>query len=608
MKAGRGYFINKLITVIPVLILIVAVTTAYDYYFDLNDDVLMKDIIAGTYFTMPFSRNMQMLWPLSALISLLYRLVPHVAWYGIMLIVFQYASIIVIAYGISEILFGKEITAGKSISDGKSPQNAVRSLSVKRLAISLIVVLLLSSLMLYHLVFVQYTITVAMMCSAAAVLLCTADPGADVKDHIKNRVFAIVILTLAFWLRSEMTLLMIPFVGAAYVYGFSFEDKAFAKETRKKYIMVLGIIFIIMFLSWLVDNIAYSSRDWKAFRNMFDARTELYDYQVPFSYEGNESFYNEHRLSSEEAVLFENYNYGIDPEIDDATMHDVASYAGELRKRNENFKDKIKEKLRIYLYEITHLKEVPGSDHPWNTVALILYSSCILCTVLVGKIWEIWRIAALFAGRSAIWLYLLLGERTPDRITHSLYYIEITVLLALFARLIGKSLGDRSKTVRVLHIAVTVSLFLSGLCILIPGVHDTSYQKRIREEINAPYIELYEYMADNMQNMYLIDTYSSVSYSEKMFDDIAYVSKANSNTLGGWAAGSPTETKKLGSYGLTNMQEGLLKDNVYFVKDKDSDDEWLRQYYASKGTDIIVNTEKTIADKFEIISVTKMEN
>ncbi|MCR4990816.1 MAG: hypothetical protein K6A38_08140 [Lachnospiraceae bacterium] len=606
MKAGRGYFINKLITVIPVLILIVAVAIAYDYYFDLNDDVLMKDILAGTYFTTPFSRNMQMLWPLSALVSVLYRLVPHVAWYGIMLTVFQYASIVVIAYGICNILFGKEKTSGENASDEERRQDTANA--VKRLAVSLVIVLILSSLMLYHLVFVQYTITVAMMCSAAAVLLCTADPGVDIKTHIKNRIPSIVIITLAFWLRSEMTLLMIPFVGAAYVYGLSFEDKVFSKENRKKYGRVLGIIFLIMFLSWYADSVAYGSRGWKAFKNMFDSRTELYDYQVPFSYEGNERFYDEMGLSPEEAVLFENYNYGIDPEIDDGTMHHVASYAGELRERDENFKDKIKEKLRIYLYEITHLKEVPGSDHPWNTVALILYSSCILCTVLVGKIWEIWRIAALFVGRSAIWLYLLLGERTPDRITHSLYFIEITVLLVLFVRLIQRVKEDGSKVVRAIYRAVMICLFLAGLCILIPGAQDTSYQKRVRENINEPYIELFKYMADNTQNMYLIDTYSSVSYSEKMFDDIAFVSKANSNTLGGWAAGSPIEAQKLAAYGIENMEEGLLKDNVYFVKDMDFDDIWLRAYYKSKETDIVLGMEEIIADRFEIMSVTKMEN
>ena len=65
---------NRLIALTVTAILILFVGWRFDYYYDLNDDVLMKDILAGAYTGTPESRNIQMLWMISAFISLLYRM------------------------------------------------------------------------------------------------------------------------------------------------------------------------------------------------------------------------------------------------------------------------------------------------------------------------------------------------------------------------------------------------------------------------------------------------------------------------------------------------------------------------------------------------------
>ena len=54
--------------------MILAVGVFFDYYFDLNDDVLMKDILSGAYTGTPAGHNIQMLYPISAMISLFYRM------------------------------------------------------------------------------------------------------------------------------------------------------------------------------------------------------------------------------------------------------------------------------------------------------------------------------------------------------------------------------------------------------------------------------------------------------------------------------------------------------------------------------------------------------
>lgn len=99
--AGRTFcrrYQNWILTGLFLLLLLVFVGVRYDYYFDLNDDVLMKDILAGVYTGAPESRNIQMRWPISALISLLYRIAGTLPWYGIFLCLCHYGSIALIAH------------------------------------------------------------------------------------------------------------------------------------------------------------------------------------------------------------------------------------------------------------------------------------------------------------------------------------------------------------------------------------------------------------------------------------------------------------------------------------------------------------------------------
>ncbi|MDE7251051.1 MAG: hypothetical protein K2N82_14470, partial [Lachnospiraceae bacterium] len=80
-----GQWENWILALLAVLILGLLIGAFFDYYYDLNDDVLMKDILAGVYTGVPEGHNIQMLWPVSAFISLLYRLAGRLPWYGLFL-------------------------------------------------------------------------------------------------------------------------------------------------------------------------------------------------------------------------------------------------------------------------------------------------------------------------------------------------------------------------------------------------------------------------------------------------------------------------------------------------------------------------------------------
>ena len=62
-------------------------------------------------------------------------------------------------------------------------------------------------------------------------------------------------------------------------------------------------------------------------------------------------------------------------------------------------------------------------------------------------------------------------------------------------------------------------------------------------------VALYEYTASNPRDYFLLDVYSTVSFSERFFVEEEYVhSKANTQLAGGWIALSPLDAYKSGFY------------------------------------------------------------
>lgn len=88
-KNTYDFIISLLLTFVAVLFM------GYigDYFFDLNDDVLMKDMLSGAYTGAPEAHNIQMLYPISAFISMFYRVVRGFDWYGFFFFVYLPVSL-----------------------------------------------------------------------------------------------------------------------------------------------------------------------------------------------------------------------------------------------------------------------------------------------------------------------------------------------------------------------------------------------------------------------------------------------------------------------------------------------------------------------------------
>lgn len=588
---------NCILTLLFLGILLLVSAIRYDYYFDLNDDVLMKDILAGIYTGDPEGHNIQMLWLISALISVFYRVVRVLPWYGMFLCFCHFLSIGLIVH--RSLLLTEQMEAfGKKIRLLKG------FLFLTELFFAL-------SFLMPHLVCAQYTVTCSMLAAAAAFLFLTTDITLPAGAFIRRNIGTVLLVFLAYLIRSEMLLLLLPLICAAGVIKWSMEKKIFTREHMIKYLSVIGLILLSVGIGQGTHKIAYGSSEWQKFNEFFDNRTELYDFQILPEYEANKEFYESIGLTEMERELLANYNFGLDEEIDEDLVLKVADYAASIRQVErpflQNLLDSLKSDYRRMCYGPSHNE----SDYPWNYMVILAYVAVLVLSLMdrekkmpARTSSAALRLGFLFAVRMTLWLWLIMRDRVPVRIRHSMYFMELCILFAFGLILwIRMAADDRSrKTGSVAGVICLAAVLLYSVMALPFTIRSLDLDTQAKAERNLPYQELYQYLRQQSDDFYFIDVYSSVGYTEKMFVDVDN-SLANYDIMGGWACKSPLQRKKLAAFGISNMEEALLtQDNVYYVQENGADTKWLIRYYRDHGREITLIREKVLAG-FEIYSL-----
>ncbi|WP_029323184.1 hypothetical protein [Butyrivibrio sp. AE3004] len=614
---GKTKSLNSIITGLMTAAFAVVMGLLYAYYYDLNDDVLMKDLLSGVFTGEPCSHNIQMLYSISFFISLFYRIFRNADCYGIYLLLCQYISLFIILRFVSGNI--SKLILGKMGNNTALWKNALIHFFA---ALPLFAVVL--ALMPGHLVMVQYTYAVAMICAAAAVLF------SENKD-----VFAVILVILAFCTRSEMTLLMLPFVLLVPFFRYFDEN---GKNLKEQIIPVFAVV-VGLIVCELINFAGYSSKEWREFNSFFDSRTQIYDfYQIP-DYEENKVFYDSIQLKRSEYELLVNYNFGLDSDIDASKMAKIADYAKSISTK-EGILPAIKKNLPLYFYRLRSIGipqdyEYPMTDSPWNIVTGAMYVITFVLTFLYmsGKksmlftIWSsVWRLLILFGGRTLLWMYILVRGRDPIRITHSLYLLEITVLVItackMLVRLVKSAEEKKHDNSENRQNVEMVAHFFAGFCVLVffsvciryipEGAKIVKKECLGRDEYNRAYEELDNYFKEHGDEFFFVDVYSSVAYadmgytySQRMLHDTDN-SVSNSVLMGGWASKSPAEKQKLLYFCFDEpMEEAILEDKSYIVSDMDDDMEWIFNYYLDKDRYVTLTREDEVAGEFVIWKMTE---
>lgn len=554
--------------IIPAAIVIVTgivIALCTDLYYDMNDDIMLKEIISGQFTGKPSGYAIYILYPLAAGLALLSKLCPIVSWFGVFLV----ASIMVSAYFVLVRCW-----------------QIIPKLTGKLLA-SALLVLAFTGMALYPSLFVQYSFVAAMLSGSGGMLLITADGSLKKKEFLINNIPAIILIILGFMFRWQMVVLIGPMIIIAGLTGwFNGRDndyKPLSKENLLKFIYLAGIIIALMIASFGIHKIAYSVNGWKEFEKYNKVRTELYDFQKYYPlYEDYPELYNGAGITKEESLLLRNYNIAIDNSFDTKTLQTIVDY-NDKELGIHYIKTSVSGLLSEYKYRL--LSKV---DWPWTIAAWALYLICIVMALLYKRFENLIEIAALFMARTIGWFFPIIRGRLEVRVIDSFYICELLLLIGLLLIMLVKAL-KKEESKKSCKIAVIVIASILGIVFLVTSVTNIKKvinEKNRREEVNVCWEELQTYCDNHSENYYVLDVYSTVKYTQKIAGGKSRGLK-NREICGGWANNSPIYAQKLSNYGVDNLEEQIvLNDNIYFVAYANKDLTWLSDYYASKGTDI----------------------
>lgn len=572
------------------MIYVLILSVRFGFYYDLIDDVFMRDIMSGSYTGSPDGHNVQTLYALGAFISLLYRLYRDFPWYGIFLLLCQMGSLYLV--GVRLLNFCKKLTA--------------------KTGCAVFFTLFLWSVMLPHITASHFTFISAVLAASAIFLFITTPKELTVKQFLLQNIPSVLLVMLSYQLRREMLLLLFPFIGLAGLFRWSDEKKFFQRENYIKYGVVLLCIFAVMLVNRLLNFAAYGSGDWKEFLFFDDRRTVVYDYHLDIVTGGNHREYlSSIGLNDAQQELLSNYNFGLDETIDAELMSILADYAAS----DTAYAGTLPTVISDYIYRTLH-----ATDAPYNYLVILLYLGIAFTGGLAALTrketphrWAfLWKLPLIGITRTALWMFILIQGRYPDRITHSLYYAEALLLSGMLCMQLANWIqtekdapAKKNGIAAGSALAVSALLCLFFLSCLPQRVGAVSADLENRQAAHRQCQEITLYCRAHPENYYFEDVYSTVNSSQKMFRDVDNSLK-NYDIMGGWVCKSPLYYEKLEKFGIPSMEEGLLDgDNILFITSTDRDTDWLTAYYAEKGITVSMEQVDLIGDTFAVYRLEK---
>lgn len=589
-RFGNRYT-DGLVSLCGIAVNVAVMACFFDFYYDLNDDVMMKDIMSGVYTGVPDGHNMQTLYPLGALISFMYRLCGEIPWYGLFLFLCQFGCFW---------LFGTRLMTVLAAGWGKEQtKQGLRPLW--RAAVVLLTTLLMWGMVLTHLLHIQYTITCAMLSSTAIFWFYTTPEKDTAREFVLQNLPAVLLVLTAYMLRSEMLLLTLPFIGLAGLFRWAFCPKSFSSENLLRYGGIACAIAVGMLLLWGMDACAYGSPQWRDFREFFGARTTVYDfYPEMITEEQYSGLLEETGVSDTQQALLKSYNFGLDGQMDTELMRAVAESAQEHIGAQKDWGAIFREQLGEYRYRLCH-----AEDAPYNLLLFWLYAASLLLCLYGRRIEILWQLLLLAVTRTAVWMFILMRGRSPERITHSLYLTELAFLAGFLLWHLYREERQQKLPAGICRAGAGILgavLLLNCRDAVLQTMQEQEYRMSVCAEADA----IDTYCRAHPDNFYMEEVYSTVSFSQKIWGNPC-TEYANYDIMGGWMCGSPLYEEKLQRAGISSVEEALLEREDVFLLVSDAEAEsgltWLTDFYASKGTPVCVMERDRIGAHYGVYEI-----
>lgn len=510
--------------ILPIVLGIVIILQPPVFY--LNDDVTMRSILSGAYTGVADGHAVYMQYPLTGILALLYRIAGFVPW----LELFFTACIAICMILLAE-QFKQPIIGG------------------------LLAIVWYVPFCLY----MHYTLVAAVVAGTAVFLLTRG----------KRNAWPIVLILLAYMIRGQVGLLCLPFVAGAMVWQVIITEKRDWKREIASLLKYSVALIVGLLVCFLINSICYSAPEWKSYLEYNESRTLLYDYTDFLSTDFYAENYTSYNMTEEEYRILSSYDTMLDAGIDEVKMEEVAEAVSSGMKQDVEFAQMLKDSIQKYYLQIRY------GDVPYNYIWI---AACLLLAVafIFSKKWlPLCVLGVLITGRSSIWMYLIWQGRFPERVSLSLYSMELMILLGMGVWFVQ---GVEFRHMRVKRIAV-VAMILGLVGAGCYWWNVTTVKVQQQAEVQNEWTVLKEYCAENVDRLYLVDVFSAVEYA-----DLQYTADAdNIMLLGGWMSASPLAGERFARVDAWDAAEALFaREEVSLIADKDVDVSWLEEYLQSR--------------------------
>ena len=513
--------------------------------FYLNDDVTMRSILSGIYTGVPDGHVVYMKYPLTGMLSLLYRLTDKLPWLELF-----FAGCLI--WAVAEMV---------SVGKGKE----------KEMFWELLPGILF---VLPFFFYMHYTIIAAVLAGTAAFLLCAG-------QKVKPAVFWLV----AWMIRSQVAYLVLPFLGVALLWRMTEVKKIDLKSEAAFLLKTGGIALAGLLLCVGVNSLAYANSDWKEYLAYNDARTELFDYTNFHSTDYYSENYEMYGMTEREFQVLDTYNTMLDASINKEKLQDISERIHRWMVQEREEAAWIRECVKQYYYQFRY----PDSFY---VILWIGMFGILMFLLVLARNWRgIFLMVCLGAGRSMIWIYLIYQGRFPERIIVSLYVIELLLLAGMLKTLNG----DRR------YVVLKAVFVLGAACLLTEQTKAEIPKLRAQAGVQAEWDVLKEYCRDNVENLYLLDVFSAVEYGGFQYETDC----GNLMLAGGWMSASPLAGQRFADRGAIDGGQALCDDpQTIFLADKTVDVTWLEKYLTERfgacmlqpGEEIVCSEDKVFVE------------
>ncbi len=498
------------------------------YY--INDDSTMRNIASGAYTGIPDGHLIFIKYALGYVMSIMYQVIPSVEWYGLILFSLHFICLGFILSRVLTLLNRKNM-----------------------------VVLCASTLLIFMVIDIPHIVskfqftTTAAICAATALFLFVSMPkGLTGKAFFLSCIPTVLLAVISFCIRSNVFLMILPFAAVLWIYRLFLEKDV--KGAAKRLIIFATVVAILVGVVMIIEQIAYSSDQWKEYKEFNSARSQILDYTGYPDYETHREVYEELEISREEYDLLLNSVIRLSPDLTIDKYVKLAEYSKELYICDHPLRERISDIIADTVDYSMNIMHSGGL-----AVALVLYLFLFFRSLCRKDYQMVFLLFIVFVFREIIYFYLIMQARFPDRISDSLLLCDYAIVAGLFFYL------NILETIRFQvdrFVVPIISLFLAGTAVL-TLIPYHSYRNPASEDTDGI---VNKYCTDNELNgRYVLDG-SGFDVGKDEFRFKAENNYINYLTMYGWTCNSALYMEKADKMGMLNLYEALLEKDVYLIE------------------------------------------